>query len=107
MSSVPDTFRLSGFGALVVIAGSVLASSVALAQTAPGARPHAWFIEFAPANAPRYAVAVLVENGGQVGGDDSVTGGRVAAPIATQVMTTLLANPPKPSPCTSGQPVNP
>jgi peptidoglycan glycosyltransferase len=44
---------------------------------------HSWFIGFAPAQNPRYAFAVLVENAGY--------GGRVAAPIAREV----LANAPK------------
>ena len=47
--------------------------------------PHAWFIAFAPAEAPRVAIAVLVENGG--------TGGSVAAPIARQVIQVLLGLP--------------
>ena len=29
----------------------------------PGAPPHAWFIGYAPAAAPRYAVVVIVEHG--------------------------------------------
>jgi cell division protein FtsI/penicillin-binding protein 2 len=43
-----------------------------------------WFIAFAPADAPRIAVAVTVER--SVGG----FGGTVAAPIAKQVMEALL-----------------
>lgn len=50
--------------------------------------PHAWFIAFAPAESPRYAVAVLVEHGGDLGSE--ATGGRVAAPIAAQVLQSLL-----------------
>ena len=41
-------------------------------------RDHSWFIAFAPAEAPRIAVAVLVENGG--------FGSTGAAPIARKVM---------------------
>ena len=41
-------------------------------------RDHAWFVGFAPADTPRIAIAVLVENGGH--------GGTAAAPIARQVM---------------------
>jgi len=41
-------------------------------------RDHAWFVGFAPADAPRIALAVLVENGGH--------GGTSAAPIARQVV---------------------
>jgi peptidoglycan glycosyltransferase len=29
----------------------------------PGAPPHAWFVGFAPAARPRYAIAVIVEHG--------------------------------------------
>ncbi|MFI4868461.1 MAG: penicillin-binding protein 2 [Steroidobacterales bacterium] len=45
-------------------------------------RDHAWFIAFAPADAPRIAIAVLVENGG--------FGGTTAAPIARKVMDAYL-----------------
>jgi len=45
-------------------------------------RDHALFISYAPADAPRIAVAVVVENGG--------SGGAVAAPIARRVMDTYL-----------------
>jgi penicillin-binding protein 2 len=47
-------------------------------------RDHAWFIAFAPAQAPRIAIAVLVEHGGG--------GGAVAAPVARQVMDAYLQN---------------
>jgi penicillin-binding protein 2 len=45
-------------------------------------RDHAWFIAFAPAEAPRIAIAVLVENGG--------FGASAAAPIARKVMDAYL-----------------
>ncbi|HUZ74506.1 MAG TPA: penicillin-binding protein 2 [Stellaceae bacterium] len=45
-------------------------------------RDHALFIAFAPWNAPRYVCAVVVEHGGQTGGE----GGAVAAPIARDVL---------------------
>ena len=45
-------------------------------------RDHALFIAFAPLEAPRIAVAVLVENGGH--------GGSVAAPIAKAIMDYYL-----------------
>ncbi|MBS0612887.1 MAG: penicillin-binding protein 2, partial [Proteobacteria bacterium] len=41
-------------------------------------KDHSWFIAFAPADSPKIAVAVLVENGG--------FGSAVAAPIARKVM---------------------
>jgi penicillin-binding protein 2 len=43
---------------------------------------HAWFVAFAPVEAPRIAVAVLVENGGH--------GGEAAAPKALQVIEAYL-----------------
>jgi penicillin-binding protein A len=49
---------------------------------------HAWIIGFAPADAPRVAVAVIVE--GQPGASEQ-TGGRVAAPIARAVLEAALA----------------
>lgn len=53
-------------------------------------RDHAWFIAFAPAEQPRIALAVLVENGGH--------GGGVAAPIARKVLDYyLLGKLPKPA----------
>ena len=45
-------------------------------------RDHALFIAFAPADDPRIAVAVVVENGG--------SGGAVAAPVARRVMDAWL-----------------
>ncbi len=52
-------------------------------------RDHAWFIAYAPADKPKIALAVLVENGGH--------GGSTAAPIARKVMDYhLLGKVPKP-----------
>ncbi len=51
--------------------------------TNPAGRSHAWFVAFAPASAPRVAVAIIVENAGY--------GGVVAAPIARRVIATALA----------------
>jgi penicillin-binding protein 2 len=46
-------------------------------------RDHSWFICYAPSEAPRYAISVLVEHGG--------FGASAAAPIAKDVMTCLFA----------------
>jgi len=52
-------------------------------------RDHAWFIAYAPADKPKIALAVLVENGGH--------GGGTAAPIARKVLDYyLLGKVPKP-----------
>jgi penicillin-binding protein 2 len=58
-------------------------------------RDHAWFIAFAPADKPKLALAVLVENGGH--------GGSTAAPIARKVFDYyLLGKVPKPLPPQQG-----
>jgi penicillin-binding protein 2 len=63
-------------------------------------RDHAWFIAFAPADKPRLAVAVLVENGGH--------GGSTAAPIARKVFDYYLLGKvpaqPKDATVTTGDP---
>ncbi|SON59784.1 Penicillin-binding protein A [Mycobacterium simulans] len=53
--------------------------------------PHAWYIAFAPAQAPKVAVAVLVENGGD---RLSATGGALAAPIGRAVIEAALQGGP-------------
>ena len=50
--------------------------------TNPAGRSHAWFVAFAPARAPRVAVAIIVENAGY--------GGTYAAPIARRVLSVAL-----------------
>jgi penicillin-binding protein 2 len=49
-------------------------------------RDHAWFVAYAPAEAPEILVAVLVEHGGH--------GGSAAAPLARQVMEAYFKNRP-------------
>jgi peptidoglycan glycosyltransferase len=88
-----------GTGTAAQIPGVQVAGKTGTAETTPGQRPHAWFIAFAPADHPRFAVAVLVEHGGQDGQNAEVTGGRVAAPIAKQVLQALLAQPQTQSQC--------
>ena len=78
----------SGTGTAAQLPGITVAGKTGTAQTTPDKNPHAWFIAFAPAEAPRYAIAVIVENGGSQGGD--ATGGHLAAPIAQQVLRYLL-----------------
>ena len=56
-------------------------------------RDHAWFVSYAPAEAPRIAVAVLIENMGH--------GGSWAAPLARQVIEAYVKNKPaEPPPVT-------
>jgi peptidoglycan glycosyltransferase len=74
----------SGTGTAAQIPGIKVAGKTGTAQNVTGQAPHAWFISFAPADNPKIAVAVLVENGGNLGSE--ATGGKVSAPIAQQVM---------------------
>ncbi len=46
-------------------------------------KSHAWFVGYAPADAPRFAIVVLVEDGGG--------GGHTAAPLAARIATRLMA----------------
>ncbi len=56
-----------GSGTAAQIDGITVAGKTGTAQTTPGEAPHAWFIAFAPAEAPRYAIAVIIEHGGNYG----------------------------------------
>ena len=78
----------NGTGRAAQIAGIQVAGKTGTAQTSEDAAPHAWFTAFAPADAPRVAVAVIVENGGSMGNE--ATGGAVAAPIARAVIEAAL-----------------
>lgn len=73
-----------GTGTAAALSGLQVAGKTGTAEV-PGGNM-AWFIGFAPAENPRVAVAVRVEN-------TSGTGGRVAAPIAAQVMRAALERP--------------
>ena len=81
-----------GTGTAAQIDGVQVAGKTGTAQTTPGEAPHAWFIAFAPALQPRYAVAVIVEHGGSLANE--ATGGAVAAPIAKDVLQNLLSTNP-------------
>ena len=72
-----------GTGTSAAIPGITVAGKTGTAEVGPDRPSDAWFIAFAPAQAPRVAIAVLIVNGG-VGGD-------VAAPIARQVLESALA----------------
>jgi peptidoglycan glycosyltransferase len=77
-----------GTGSAARIPGVTVAGKTGTAQTTPGTAPDAWFVAFAPAQAPKYAVAVLVEHGGSEGNE--ATGGAVAAPIAARMLKVAL-----------------
>lgn len=53
-------------------------------------RSHAWIVGFAPAEAPRYAVAVVLK--GTTDEISAGTGGKLAGPVAKQVLDFLFAS---------------
>ena len=75
-----------GTASRLAVPGIATAGKTGTAQLGNGLS-HAWIIGFAPAEAPRVAVAVIVE--AQPGASEQ-TGGRVAAPIAQAVLSAAL-----------------
>jgi peptidoglycan glycosyltransferase len=71
-----------GTGTAAALANVTVAGKTGTA-TNPHGKSHAWFVAFAPAQAPRVAVAVVVENVGY--------GGTFAAPIVKRVLRVALA----------------
>jgi len=77
-----------GTGTPAKINGVQVAGKTGTAEQGNGKPPHAWFTAFAPANDPKVAVAVVVEDGGNAGSE--AAGGRLAGPIAKAVMEAVL-----------------
>lgn len=78
----------NGTGRRAAIPGVTVGGKTGTAETGSGP-PTVWFVGFAPAEDPQVAVAVVVEDGGDVG--DEATGGALAAPIARAVIEAALA----------------
>jgi peptidoglycan glycosyltransferase len=91
VASMMELVVRSGTGTAAQIPGVTVAGKTGTAQHGLASQhlpPEAWFVSFAPAENPRVAVAVIVEDGGSLGSD--ATGGAVAAPIARSVMCAVL-----------------
>jgi peptidoglycan glycosyltransferase len=73
-----------GTGTAAALVGLSVAGKTGTAETGQAGRNQAWFIGFAPAQAPTAAVAVVIE-------DSPLTGGVVAAPVAAAVMKAAIA----------------
>ncbi len=71
------------------ISGVDVAGKTGTAENGNGQPYTLWFTGFAPADNPRVAVAVVVENGG--GRGQSASGNSIAAPIARAIMKAVLA----------------
>jgi peptidoglycan glycosyltransferase len=70
------------------IPGVQVAGKTGTAQTAPQRPPFAWFTSFAPADDPKVAVAVVIEDAGVARSD--IAGGALAGPIAKAVMKAVI-----------------
>ncbi|MBI2684343.1 MAG: penicillin-binding protein 2 [Actinobacteria bacterium] len=72
-----------GTGTQAALSGLSVAGKTGTAETGRPNANNAWFIGFAPAEAPRVAVAVVIEN-------TPGTGGGTAAPVAASVMRAAI-----------------
>jgi peptidoglycan glycosyltransferase len=70
------------------ISGIAVAGKTGTAENGPEEPFTLWFTGFAPAEAPRFVVTVVVEDGGGIG--QNGTGNQIAAPIAKAVLEALL-----------------
>jgi penicillin-binding protein A len=72
-----------GYASPARIQGIQVGGKTGTAETGgPNTQPHAWFLGIAPIDNPRFAVVVLVENGGE--------GASVAAPMAGRLLVAAL-----------------
>lgn len=71
-----------GTGGRAAVPGVAVAGKTGTAEN-PHGEPHAWFVGYAPAEAPKVAVAVLLENSGG--------GGLHAAPLASRLLQAALS----------------
>ncbi len=77
------TAVIDGTAAPGAIPNVQVAAKTGSAEPGGNVPTHGWYIAFAPAEAPRIAIAVIVEHGG--------TGGGAAAPIARQILQAALS----------------
>jgi peptidoglycan glycosyltransferase len=80
----------NGTGTAAQISGVQVAGKTGTAQRGAGQNSLAWFVAFAPADNPKVAVAVLVQDDNPNAGD--VYGGTLAAPIAKSVIQAVLSS---------------
>jgi len=71
----------SGYASPAALPGIQVGGKTGTAE-APGGPPHAWFVAIAPVEQPQFAIAVIVERGGE--------GSRSALPVARQVLAAAL-----------------
>ncbi len=78
----------NGTGTTAQMPGIKVAGKTGTAQTSADRNPYAWFVSFAPADNPKVAVAVLVEDAGVE--RNAISGSGLAAPIAKRVMEAVI-----------------
>lgn len=83
ITSAMVTAVTDGTAAPGAIPNVQVAAKTGSAEPGGNVQTHGWYLAFAPAEAPRIAIAVMVEHGG--------TGGGAAAPIARQIMQEALS----------------
>ncbi|MCK9444205.1 MAG: penicillin-binding transpeptidase domain-containing protein [Tissierellaceae bacterium] len=74
----------SGTGVNAKIKNVTVAGKTGTAENSSG-KNHAWFIGFAPADNPKVAVSIVLE-------EDGSTGGKAAAPLARDIMLYTIEN---------------
>ncbi len=82
VKSMMEAVVTEGTGKNAAISGVRVAGKTGTAENTTG-ESHAWFIGFAPADAPKIAVAVILETEGR-------SGGAAAAPVARELMIQAL-----------------
>ena len=82
MRAIMENSVANGYANTAAIPGVASGGKTGTAEV-PNAQPHAWYIGYAPGKTTTYAIAVLVENGGE--------GSTVAAPLAKQLLQATLA----------------
>jgi peptidoglycan glycosyltransferase len=85
LTAMMEAVVTGGTGTAAQLSEVRVAGKTGTAETGVSHRNTTWFICFAPAEAPRVAIAVVLEN--QQG-----TGGATAAPIARELMQALLSS---------------
>src|SRR5262245_25597682 len=74
----------AGTGTAAQISGVEVAGKTGTAETGVAGRNTTWFVAFAPADKPRIAVSVVLEN-------QTATGGTTAAPLVREIMSSALS----------------
>lgn len=81
MRSIMQTSVEIGYANPVTLPGVTIGAKTGTAET-PSGEPHSWFVALAPVEQPRFAIAVVVENGGE--------GSKSALPVARTVLAAAL-----------------